>query len=96
MEAKERAKQQAINEFLTKCQQTARTFEQVNTTAHSLVLYWQDNNLAEEIGVEDLEPYRFSKEQLEAFIVLLQQVLLLSNGQPITPGNYQRINNLIK
>jgi len=96
MDAKNRAKTQTINEFLTDCIQLSRNFEQIVSNSQRLVSFWEDNNFNELLTIEDLEPYRFSKEELQDFVSLMRQVLLFTNNQSIVPGDYQQINNKIK
>lgn len=96
MDAKTRAIQQAKSDFLTECQQVARNLEQVLLKSGQLLQFWADNDYAAELTVEDLQAYRFSMEELQAFIGLMTQMQKMANNQQIEPANYSKINNQIK
>lgn len=95
-DAKSRAITQAKTQFLSECQQVSRTLEEVFLKGARILQFWSDNDYATEITIEDLEPYRFSVEELQAFIGLLNQVKNMATDQPVQQADYQKINNQIK
>ncbi len=95
-DAKNRAISQAKTDFIGECIQVARTLEEVFLKSSKLLVFYQDNNYVTDLTIEDLEPYRFSKDELTDFVELMHQILLMAKGDSVTPAQYQRINNQIK
>jgi hypothetical protein len=94
--AKDRAVQQSKIEFLTSCQRLSKQIEDVFINAIRLGQYWEDNDYTTELTTEDLDPFRFNKEELVEFIGLMNQIKKMAVGLPVDTAPYQRINNLIK
>lgn len=95
-EQKDRAILTEKQEYLRRCQVLSTRLEEVFTEAGLLLAFWADNNYDSELSDLDIANFRFSKEELQSYVNLLEQINSFATGGSTTSGNYRAINNRIK